>query len=126
MPEAASEFEIAYYVTEGGRSPFIEWLEGLGDLKAYKAIDVRIARLKLGNFGDCKYFDSLLELRIDHGPGYRIYCAKDGKTLVLLLTGGTKKRQIQDIEKAKRYWEDYQKRSTRQRALRNLFPPRPS
>jgi len=124
MSEATTEFEIAYYLTEAGRSPFIVWLDGLRDLKAYQAIDKRIARLKSGNFGDCKYFHSLIEMRIDYGPGYRIYCGKDGKALIILVFGGTKRGQAQDIEKAKGYWADYQKRTARQRALRNLSPPR--
>jgi putative addiction module killer protein len=121
---ADSEFGIAYYLTENGRAPFIEWLDGLRDVKALRAVDLRIGRLKSGNFGDCKSFDSLIELRIDHGPGYRIYCAKDGKETILLLFGGTKCRQAQDIQKAKRYWADYQKRVAREHALRNLFLPR--
>lgn len=84
----------------------------------FKAIvDKRPARLTAGDLGDFKIFDTILELRIDHGPGYRIYCGKKGETWVLLLTGGTKRTQDRDIEAAKAYWSDFQKRSRSKRPL---------
>jgi putative addiction module killer protein len=74
-------------------------------------LERRVANLRRGNLGDSKFFDTILELRIDHGPGYRIYCGKKGKTFVLLLCGGTKRSQDQDIRIAKAYWQDYQARA---------------
>lgn len=98
------------YVLPGGKAPFSEWLENLGDIEASKAINRRLIRIRLGNLGDCKYFESHLELRIDYGPGYRIYCGRKKNTIVVLLIGGTKKSQEGDIQTAKYFWADYQKR----------------
>lgn len=73
-------------------------------------IATRIARLKLGNFGDCKGLtnaNGVFELRIQYGPGYRIYFAKKKQVIVILLCGGDKKSQKKDIEKAKMFWEEY-------------------
>ncbi len=67
--------------------------------------------LQLGNFGDCKSVGGgLLELRIDHGPGYRVYLARRGDTLVLLFSGGDKRTQAQDIKQAREYLADYEQR----------------
>jgi putative addiction module killer protein len=62
--------------------------------------------------GDFKFFDGIYELRIDYGPGYRIYCGKKDRTFVLLLLGGSKASQRKDIDKAIQYWEDFKKRSS--------------
>ena len=121
----ASDFEVVFYVLPNGKSPFLEWLQGLKDIRARLAIDKRLARVGRGNFGDVKHFESIWELRIDDGPGYRIYFGKDGGSVVIILVAGTKKSQPGDIDRAKRYWQDYQKRSARQHALRSL-PPSPS
>ena len=73
---------------------------------------VRVSRLALGSFGDCKPVGGgVLELRIDHGPGYRVYCARVGRQVVLLLGGGDKRRQARDIEVARNRLTDLQKRS---------------
>jgi putative addiction module killer protein len=84
---------------------FRSWLEGLRDERAVKKVRVRISRLQGGNYGDVKFFGSIGELRIDYGPGYRVYFAQRGLELVLLLCGGDKSRQSNDIEKAKRILE---------------------
>ena len=103
--------EIQIYQTEEKDSPFENWLDNLNDIKAKARILQRIDRIALGNFGDCEPVgDGVHELRIDYGPGYRIYFGNDGKRLVVLLCGGTKKRQGKDINKAKGYWEDYKLR----------------
>ena len=79
-----------------------EWYNSLRDMKAKAKINIRIRRVSLGNFGDVKPVgQGISELRIDYGPGYRIYCKMMGKTLVILLCGGNKSTQSQDIEKAK-------------------------
>lgn len=79
---------------------FVEWLKGLKDGRAAARIQVRIDRVELGNLGDAKFFDGIGELRIDYGPGYRIYFVKRGNTVVILLCGGDKSSQDKDIKKA--------------------------
>lgn len=81
---------------------FTRWFASLRDIRAKARITVRIRRLSLGQFGDVKSLGGgISELRIDYGPGYRIYIAQRGATLVLLLTGGDKSRQSADIERAR-------------------------
>jgi putative addiction module killer protein len=105
------KYEIEIYQTSLKKRPYSEWLNELSDLQARAKIRVRIDRVKLGNFGDCDPVGSgVSELRIHFGPGYRVYFGKIGDTCVLLLCGGTKRRQSADIEKAKEYFEDYKKR----------------
>lgn len=81
---------------------FADWFANLRDARARQKIAIRIARLEAGNRGDHKRFDGLLELRLDHGPGYRLYCWERGTELVILLCGGDKGSQRRDIERAKR------------------------
>lgn len=99
--------EIRYYVAAGGEEPFADWFAGL-DVLARAKVTRAIARMEQGNFSNVKSVgQGVLEYRIDFGPGYRIYFARDGETLVVLLAGGTKKRQQRDIDAAHRYWLDY-------------------
>ena len=80
---------------------YSRWFKGLRDPQARARIDVRIRRLSLGNPGDVKPVgEGVSELRIDHGPGYRVYCVQRGQTLVILLAGGEKHTQERDIETA--------------------------
>lgn len=103
--------QIELYVTSEGESPFENWLTELKDVKARAKIRVRLDRLRLGNFGDCKSVGSgVFELRIDFGPGYRVYFGQVGKTLMVLLCGGDKSSQVKDIKNANKFWDDYQKR----------------
>lgn len=81
---------------------FKKWLQGLRDQTAKAKIVVRIKRLANGNMGDAKHFDGISELRIDYGPGYRVYVAKRGSTLYLLLCGGDKSNQQRDIDRARK------------------------
>jgi len=105
-------YEIDYYIASTGRKPFKEWLEGLRDTSGRAKIRVRLDRVRLGNLGDNRSVgEGVLELRIDYGPGYRVYFANDGNRLILLLLGGDKSSQEKDIAKAKEYWRDYQRRS---------------
>lgn len=100
------------YVTPEGKNPFRTWLHALRDVGARAKIRVRLNRVRLGNFGDAKAIGGgVSELRIPHGPGYRVYFARAGSTVVLLLCGGDKSSQKRDIEMAKDYWLDYQRRS---------------
>ena len=79
---------------------FAEWLSSLRDGRARARIEVRVDRLALGLFGDAKFFDGIGELRIDYGPGYRVYFVRRGSQVVILLCGGDKSRQAKDIEQA--------------------------
>ncbi|TAM63685.1 MAG: type II toxin-antitoxin system RelE/ParE family toxin [Rhodanobacter sp.] len=81
---------------------FKTWLAGLKDQTARAKVLVRVKRLAAGNMGDAKHFDGISEMRIDYGPGYRIYVARKGNALYLLLSGGDKSSQQKDIEKAKK------------------------
>lgn len=90
--------------------PFSEWLISLRDNKARAKIRVRLDRVSLGNLGDCHGVgDGVQELRIDYGPGYRVYFGQVGSTIVLLLCGGDKNTQAKDIEQAKHYWNEYRR-----------------
>ena len=101
------------YVTQEGKNPFREWLRGLRDVRARAKIRIRLNRVRLGNFGDAKSVgDGVSELRIPSGPGYWVYFARTGSTVVLLLCGGDKSTQVRDINMAKDYWQDYQRRSS--------------
>lgn len=101
--------EIIVYETAKGKIPFEKWLKSLDGSIRIK-IRMRLDRLILGNFGDCKSIgEGVYELRVNFGAGYRIYYAKIKNTLVLLLCGGDKGSQSKDIQKAKEYLEDYKK-----------------
>lgn len=105
-------YEIRHYLTPEQRDVYLEWHRKLRDLKARIAIDRRIYRIELGNFGDHRFCrDGVWELRIDVGPGYRVYYALAGKQVVLLLCGGDKGTQQSDIARACEYWQDWQRRA---------------
>jgi len=102
---------IAYYLTETGKKPFKDWLDGLKDVTARAKIRVRLDRVRLGLFGDHRFVgEGVYELKVNHGPGYRVYYACDGDNVILLLLGGDKSRQEKDIAQAKTYWQDHQRR----------------
>ena len=89
-----------------------EWLAKLADREARARILVRLQRMGAGKFGDCKPLaDGVLELRVDHGPGYRVYYASAGEKLMLLLVGGNKRKQQADIATALLYWSDWNRRN---------------
>jgi putative addiction module killer protein len=107
-------FEILRYVTSRGEDVFGQWLAKLKDSRTRAKIVIRIDRVATGNFGDCKPLrEGVFELRIDWGPGYRVYYAMPGQTVVLLLAGGEKRKQPSDIERAIGYLNDYKKRTAR-------------
>ena len=102
---------IEHYREANGHVPFQEWIDGVKDKRTKARIAFRLAKVAAGNFGDCKPCrDGVWELREDFGPGYRIYYARSGKTVVLLLCGGDKRSQHADIERAVACWKDYQRR----------------
>ncbi|MFW2396567.1 type II toxin-antitoxin system RelE/ParE family toxin [Burkholderia pseudomallei] len=89
---------------------FSDWLADLKDQKAKGAIIARIRRAQLGNFGDHKDVgDGVTEMKIDVGPGYRVYYAREGRTVYLLISGGTKSSQDEDIRHAKAIWDQFKK-----------------
>src|SRR5437660_8245737 len=99
--------ELRYFLAEDGHSPFREWLGTLG-AEARAKVATAITRLGHGNLSNIKSIGrGVIEHRIDFGPGYRIYFGRDGDLLVILLTGGTKKRQQRDIEAAHAMWISY-------------------
>lgn len=101
------------YVTADGGNPFRKWLRTLRDVRARAKIRVRLNRVRLGNFGDAKPVGGgVSELVIPYGPGYRVYFARAGSAVLLLLCGGDKSSQAHDIRTAKEYWLDYQRRAT--------------
>ena len=103
-----NQFEVGIYRTEEGKRPFADWSLSLKDRKARVKIDTRINRLQLGNLGDCKNVGGgVFELRVDYGPGYRVYFGRRGQKLIILLCGGDKRTQQRDIQRAKQYWEEY-------------------
>ena len=107
----AHEREIVEYVDLNGRAPFRQWLETLRDLRAKARIDARLLRVRLGNLGDAKSVgEGVHELRVDYGPGYRVYFGLDGPRIVILLLGGEKTGQKADIKRAKGYWAIYRAR----------------
>ena len=98
-------------MNSSGKCPFEEWLGSLKDSKARMRVRARIARLEVGNFGDCKGLrDGVQEIRIDYGPGYRVYLSRQGKVIVLLLCGSDKREQDRVIEKAIDYLKDWKRR----------------
>jgi|SRR5882762_3025239 len=106
-----SVIEVRHYVAPSGKDVFDEWLTRLADSRAQAKIATRINRLALGNFGDCKPLrGGVFELRIDWGPGYRVYYGVLGRVCILLLCGGDKRKQTSDIERAIRYLKNYRER----------------
>jgi putative addiction module killer protein len=98
---------VREYVTSDGASPFRKWLAGLA-LETRARVQARVFRFETGNLGDHKTVgDGVWEARLDFGPGYRVYFAKTGRTVILLLVGGDKRSQKKDINQAKRYWAQY-------------------
>jgi putative addiction module killer protein len=102
--------EVFIYERADGGQPFHEWRKELRDTEALARINKRIERLRRGNPGDYKEVGGVYELRIDYGPGYRLYFAFAGRQIIVLLCGGDKSTQDADIKRALKYWQDYQKR----------------
>lgn len=105
--------EVRHYITIDDVDPFQSWLDEMPDAATKVVIVRRLDRIALGNFGDHKFCgDGVWELRIDYGPGYRIYYGQAGRAIVLLLCGGTKRTQTKDIQTAKKFWADFKQRQT--------------
>lgn len=105
--------DIRIYTDETGRAPFEEWLDALKDAQGRARVRARIARLQAGNFGDCKPLrGGVLELRIDQGPGYRVFLSRQGPLTVLLLCGSDKSEQDKAIDLALAYLADWKQRGS--------------
>jgi putative addiction module killer protein len=103
-------FELRGYVDPSGNRPFANWFETLNPVAAAK-VTKALTRMEQGNFSNVESVGSgVAEYKINFGPGYRIYFSKDGNRLVILLLGGTKKRQDRDISLAQAHWADYKRR----------------
>jgi len=99
--------QIEHYITSDGRDPFASWVDSL-DKTTMAKIMQRIDRVACGNFGDAKYLrDGVSELRVDYGPGYRLYYTKEGDKIIVLLCGGNKGTQDRDIDRAVSNLRDY-------------------
>ena len=102
--------ELREYIDAKGRSPYARWFNRLNAQAAAK-VAITLVRMEQGNLSNAKVVGGgILECRIDFGPGYRIYFGKEGDTLIVLLGGGTKKSQQQDIETARELWREYKRR----------------
>jgi putative addiction module killer protein len=111
MEMPADEYSLRHYVAANGKRPFAEWLCSLPDRNAAARVQIRLERLRLGNFGDVRSVGKgLSELRIDVGPGYRVYFMVEGQSIVVLLCGGDKTTQQKDIRRAREYLADYRRR----------------
>ena len=103
--------ELRIYTDSRDVAPLTQWLDGLKDLRARAQIRARLARVGAGNFGDCKPLrDGVQELKIDYGPGYRVYLSRQGPVIVLLLCGSDKTDQSRTIKRAIDYLNDWKQR----------------
>lgn len=108
MARLAKPTKVIVFADKSGNEPFTQWLYGLKDVVVRKRILIRISRLEQGNYGDCEPVgDGVSELRMFFGAGYRVYFGEDAEHIVVLLCGGDKGSQKQDIKKAKAHWREY-------------------
>lgn len=103
------KIKVEEYLCQDGTNPYKTWFDGLDSQAAAKIVTAKL-RLELGNTSSVKWFDGIGEYVIDWGPGYRVYLAKDGDTLIILFGGGTKRGQQKDIERAKALHSEYKAR----------------
>lgn len=100
--------EVVAFRARNGQVPFEEWLNDLNDKRAVARVLARLARVRQGNLGDCKPVgEGVSELRVDYGPGYRLYFGQRGTALTVLLCGGDKRTQERDIRLAKQFWREF-------------------
>ena len=105
--------ELLRYQAEDRRVPFTEWLDSLRDKAAQARIRLRLRQVQTGTLGDCESVgEGVVELRVHVGAGYRVYCGRHGKMLVVLLCGGDKSSQERDIKSAKSLWADWKRRQS--------------
>ncbi len=103
-----TERELKILVLDEDKSPFETWYAGIRDAQARARIRARLTRVEAGNLGDYKAVgEGVCELRINYGPGYRVYFAQSGQTLIILLAGGNKSSQETDILAARLLWKEH-------------------
>lgn len=107
-------FQIHELLLPQGESPFADWFMALDSVAAAK-VRVAVSRMEQGNLSNVEWFRGIGECKIDWGPGLRIYLAKDGLKIIVLIGGGTKRRQQQDIDRAVALWDDYKRRKASSR-----------
>lgn len=110
-----NEFQLEPFKTDNGKEPFTEWMLSLNAVTRNRVL-ARLLRVQTGNFGDYKFLEEgIFELRLCFGSGYRVYFGKveEVGTIIILFCGGDKGTQKRDIEKAKRYWKQYNERKTK-------------
>ena len=108
MAKIVEPKELVFYADENGNEPFQLWLDDLRDAKNRRRILSRLVRVQQGNYGDVEPIgEGLSELRFFFGAGYRVYFGEDAGNIVVILCGGDKSSQSQDIENAKAYWQEY-------------------
>ena len=108
MANVIKEKQVIFYRDNANNEPFTDWMNGLRDSSTRRRILQRLYRIQSGNYGDYKSLkDGVFELRLRFSSGYRIYFGEDGDTIIVLLCGGDKSTQKQDITRAKTYWQEY-------------------
>ena len=108
MPVFHTPKEVVAFRARDGQVPFEEWLDELNDKRAVARVLARLARVRQGNLGDCQPVgEGVSELRVDYGPGYRVYFGQKGQMLVVLLCGGDKRTQDRDIRLARQFWREF-------------------
>lgn len=116
---AGQIFTLKGLVLENGSCPIEDWIKGIKDTQTRQCIQSRLDRIERGNVGDCRPVgEGVSEFRLDFGAGFRIYYALTGTTLIVLLVGGDKSTQADDIKTAKKLWKDH--RDDTQRYERNV------
>ena len=114
---------VQEYIREDGSNPYKGWFDSL-DAQAAAKVATAALRLEMGNTSNIKWFEGIGEVRINWGPGYRLYLARDGERLIVLLGGGTKRRQKADIELAKDLHAEYKARKAARKGLQQPRAPR--
>ena len=109
MQPSRTTFRVEEFVREDGSVPYRRWFDSL-DPQATTRVATAVYRMEQGNLSNVKWFAGIGEYVIDWGPGYRVYLAKDGESLIILFGGGTKRDQRADIERAKALWQEYKRR----------------
>lgn len=109
MGQIVTPKTVLVYEDANGDEPYTEWLNGLRDMQGKARIRTRLRRLAAGLYGDCESVgEGVKELRMFFGPGYRVYFGEEAGNIVIVLIGGDKNTQEQDIKTAKAYWKEYQ------------------